>query len=1273
MKRSVLIYGILMFSLGLSAQTEETVSSAIVISEIMANPVGLTAFPETEYVEIYNASDTVVPLSGWMFVYDNKSVALPDTALPVGAYAVLYRAGNSIFVESGGMDLPLAAFPAALANTGKVLKILNPESETVDSIAYPAAKPAISYERNADGELYLSTDARGGTPGGTNSPETPPAPPETPDSSKVGDVIITEIMANPTGLTAFPETEYVEIYNASDTAVSLSGWTFVYDNKSVALPDTALPVGTYAVLYRAGNSIFVESGGIDLPLATFPAALANTGKTLQLLNSKGAIIDSIAYPAAKPAISYERNADGDLYLSTDARGGTPGAVNSPETPPAPPEKLDPSKAGDVLITEIMANPVGLTAYPETEYVEIYNASDSAVSLSGWTFVYDNKSVALPDTTLPIGAYAVLYRVGNSIFVESGGIDLPLAAFPAALANTGKTLQILNSKGAIIDSIAYPAAKPAISYERNADGDLYLSTDARGGTPGTVNSPETPPTPPEKPDPSKAGDVLITEVMANPVGLTAFPETEYVEIHNVSGSAIEMSGWTFVYDGKAVALPETTLPANAYAVIYRAGRSIFIGVGGIDMPVATFPSALANTGKTLQIVNSKGIVIDEVEYASAKAAISYERNADGDLYLSSDPRGGTPGTVNSPEVTSSPDNQKPDEPSVNPVPDNSGFGDVIISEIMANPVGLTELPETEYIEIYNVTDRELTLNSWSFIYDNRTIALPTIVLPAGSYAVLYREGREISVGSDGLAVAVATFPSALANTGKMLQIVNSAGIVIDSIAYPTAKPAVSYERNADGELYLSTDPRGGTPGAANSPETPPVIPDEPVNTDNSQFGDLIINEIMANPVGLTALPETEYVELFNATYSVISLKGWTFVYDKTNVSLPDTLLEAGQYAVIYRSGREIFVEEGGMDLPVATFPSALANTGKTLQIINSVGIIIDSIAYPAATSAISYERDDDGQLYLSTDPRGGTPGAVNSEKTISRPENPLDQPDPKYPETGVWIYADEIIFNELLPEPYEGGSEYIELYNRSGHDLAVSGLTVSTRRADGSLGTKYTLPSIADIVPAGGYIVLTSNKEGVLNYYNAPNPDVIYEMRSPLLNNEASTLVLFNTKDESIVDEISYSSSWHDAAIKNKKGVSLERISPDKPTQDASNWTSALYTAGYGTPGYQNSQLPAASSVTVNPPEYNAATYEYSIRYTTDRTGYRCRIRIFTTEGIQVAEITNNQLIGADGEIVWDGNGSNGSRLRPNVYIFLAELYHPDGHRYTFKKAFLARQ
>ena len=221
--------------------------------------------------------------------------------------------------------------------------------------------------------------------------------------------LINEVMANPNGLTQLPVTEYVEIYNASGTNIALRGWAFVYDGKETLLPDIILPDEGYAVLYRSGREISVSAGALSVGIDKFPSALANTGKTIGLKNSKGIMIDEITYPNAKAGKSYERADDGTWYLSTDIKGGTPGAANSSEgsvnpNPDPNPEDTDSpaddSQPGDVLINEVMANPNGLTQLPETEYVEIFNSSGADISLKNWLFIYDGRETVLPDTVLP---------------------------------------------------------------------------------------------------------------------------------------------------------------------------------------------------------------------------------------------------------------------------------------------------------------------------------------------------------------------------------------------------------------------------------------------------------------------------------------------------------------------------------------------------------------------------------------------------------------------------------------------------------------------------------------------------------------------------------------------------------------------------------------------------------------------------------------------------------------------------------------------------------
>ena len=535
-----------------------------------------------------------------------------------------------------------------------------------------------------------------------------------------------------------------------------------------------------------------------------------------------------------------------------------------------------------------------------------------------------------------------------------------------------------------------------------------------------------------------------------------------------------------------------------------------------------------------------------------------------------------------------------------------------------------------------------------------------------------------------------FPAQLNNNGKLLQLYDANGVLHDEVYYDKAIAAVSWERC--GEEWIScTDERGGTPGEGNScrasnNETPitPEEPEEPAPTYTT--GCIWINEVMADPNGLVALPQTEYVELHNRSDQRINLENWQFRYGDKPTLLTDYKLPAQGYVVLYRSGREIKVDAQGGALPLEKFPSALLNAGKTLSLVDPTGQVIDQITYEKAKAGIAWERSATG-LYLSTDPRGGTPGAINSAPTSPAPDEPTDpeMPDepttPDTPETpdnnetpieASSVQPGEIILNELLPAPFAEGSEYIELYNRSQQTLSLTGLALATRKADGSISTLYPLSAITTPLEPGGYVLLSKLLSGVEAFYLISSPQALHEVKLPVLANNGATVVLLRLTDLTVIDEVSYSPKWHDSAIKDPKGVALERLDPDKPTQDATNWHSAAASAGYGTPGYRNSQqlLPSSTLNGFERPYWSDSERSYLLRYQLADAGYRCRIWVFDTMGRRIAEIANLSTLATERTVQWDGTGYEGSRPKPGIYILYAELFLPNGTTHTQREVFL---
>ncbi len=612
----------------------------------------------------------------------------------------------------------------------------------------------------------------------------------------------------------------------------------------------------------------------------------------------------------------------------------------------------------------------------------------------------------------------------------------------------------------------------------------------------------------------------------------------------------------------------------------------------------------------------------------------------------------------------------------------------INEVMADP---DTCGWPEYVELYNTQDKTISLDGWIFDYGNgyKRKELDGFSIPANGYVILFH-AKHTDIFPENIAIPIETFPQ-LSNDGKTLALY-AGEKCIDSYSYPQAKPACSWEYDEDG-WHLSTDPRGGTPGESNSkpttteeepeeepdePETP-VVPEEPEQPEESYpKGSVIIHEVMADPKGLTALPETEYIELYNKVDQSIDLSNWILNYGTTPIALTDVVIPAHGWAVLYRSGREIEVGNG-QACPLDKFPSALANTGKELSLYDANGQLMDQYTYPKAKPACSWEYDEEG-WHLSTDPRGGTPGEANSEveeneedpdETPDEPEEETN-PEPEIPEAQQPQPGD-IIINELLPEPFIDGSEYIELYNRSEQELSLKDVCISTRKSDGSLNTRYPLEAYPQTLQAGDYLLLTKSIEGVENFYSLPASLNWLECKLPVLSNTGSTVVLYREEGEIIIDEVSYSPKWHAPTVKNKKGVALERKDPDKDSQNADNWTSAASSAGFGTPGLENSQYLNGDTETdseeIDDPIYQP-TGTFQIPYRLNQSGYMARGWIFDLSGRKVALIADNTSLGTQGYLEWNGKGRDGSPVNTGIYIIYLELWHPGGNVIRKKQVLL---
>jgi hypothetical protein len=211
----------------------------------------------------------------------------------------------------------------------------------------------------------------------------------------------------------------------------------------------------------------------------------------------------------------------------------------------------------------------------------------------------------------------------------------------------------------------------------------------------------------------------------------------------------------------------------------------------------------------------------------------------------------------------------------------------------------------------------------------------------------------------------------------------------------------------------------------------------VEDGSSLPGQIVINEIMADPTPLVGLPDAEWIELFNAGKDPVRLKDWKIIVGTFLKILPDSVIPAGQFVIVCSSKTAPEMRKFGKTMVLPTFP-ALRNSGNLLTLIDATDSIMDRIDYSDSwygnntkkNGGWSLERIDPerhcGQpanWSATVHPSGGTPGSINSiyakNKDLMRPQI--------LSSLAISTYTTEVIFSEAM--------DTVSLKNRKNYSLS----------------------------------------------------------------------------------------------------------------------------------------------------------------------------------------------------------------------------------------------
>jgi hypothetical protein len=262
---------------------------------------------------------------------------------------------------------------------------------------------------------------------------------------------------------------------------------------------------------------------------------------------------------------------------------------------------------------------------------------------------------------------------------------------------------------------------------------------------------------------------------------------------------------------------------------------------------------------------------------------------------------------------------------------------------------------------------------------------------------------------------------------------------------------------------------------------------------------------------------------------------------------------------------------------------------------------------------------------------------------------------------------DVVINEILFNPETGGSDYVELFNRSSKILDLRAWRIGNGHIDED-STRYSKQLTSDpyLLFPKEYVVLTRDSISLQQYYPWGSPRKILRTDLPTFPDNDGEVTIY--VKNSVLDRFRYAHTMHFPMLKNVEGVSLERVHYDRSTTDLTNWHSASSLAGFGTPGYENSQFNTSDHSTktfyalpaIFSPDNDGFQDILTISYQLPETGYAGSVQIYSENGVLVRQLLNNASFSQSGKVSWDGIDEKGLPSAIGIYVIKCELYHPKG-------------
>ncbi|MBK8944825.1 MAG: lamin tail domain-containing protein [Ignavibacteriae bacterium] len=408
--------------------------------------------------------------------------------------------------------------------------------------------------------------------------------------------------------------------------------------------------------------------------------------------------------------------------------------------------------------------------------------------------------------------------------------------------------------------------------------------------------------------------------------------------------------------------------------------------------------------------------------------------------------------------------------------------------------------------------------------------------------------------------------------------------------------------------------------------------------------LLFNEIFVR----TNSYNQQWIELYSNSDSTINLKNWLIGNGTQNTIVSQNDLKIAPKEILVISDQESNeITDENINIVFSNLPNFNIDKGE-IVIYDYREVMIDSIKYEYKKNAIkniSLERIsiqnescDKSNWQNCLNGNGNTIGEINSIENI--PHNDFS----------------DLIITEIMFNPNENNSEFIEIFNKGETPIELGGWKI---KIDESI---FSISDYSLILNGNDYFVISSDSSILNNYSWLQDYQniKISNISSFGLTNSGKIIYLIDNRNK-IIDSVSYSESWHNSAFVDIKNISLELINIDLERIKSSNWSSCVNKFG-GTPGRENSIFInrefTESKLNISPNPFSPDNDGYEdftiISYNLSEPISQIRVRIFDSKGRIVRNLVDNDSVGSSGEIIFNGLDENKNPLRIGIYIILFE-------------------